>query len=117
LEFITVQGHVQVYIFGKIGFSIFINEEGESGDINTELAQLNGYYVEPEALSDIPAIKAQIQQLKAGTAVMIDMKSIYGGFYYSSSVSDTRSNSVNIQAMDELISYLRRSGMLGLRYI
>ena len=91
--------------------SIYFNEGDAAITTNTELTQLNGYYVEPDALKDIPAVKAQIQALKAGTAVMIDMKSIYGGFYYSSTVSATRSNTVNVEAMDDLVSYLRRSGM------
>ena len=91
--------------------SIHVHDKNASVDISTELTQLNGYYVEPEALSDLAAVKAQIQQLKAGTPVIIDMKNIYGSFYYSSTVSSFRSNTVNTQAMDELVSYLRRSGM------
>lgn len=91
--------------------SIYINEGEAAVNTNTELTQLNGYYVEPDALSDIPAVKAQIQSLKAGTPVMVDVKNIKGGFYYSSTVSTTRASGVDTAAMDDLISYLKRSGM------
>lgn len=74
---------------------------------STELSQLNGYYVDTNALQkDISAVKAQIQALPSGTPVMLDVKSIYGRFYYSSSVSEFRPDSIDIAAMDELIQYL-----------
>lgn len=77
---------------------------------NTELAQINGYYVELSDLQDIDAVKTQIQALPAETAVMVDVKGIKGEFYYSSAVGSKRSSSINTQAMDELIDYLQRSG-------
>ena len=75
---------------------------------STELTQLAGYYVEPDALTDLGAVKTQIQALPTGTAVMIDVKSIQGAFYYSSTVSSTRSSRVNTEQMDELISWLSK---------
>ena len=75
---------------------------------STELAQLAGYYVEPDALTDLAAVKTQITALPAGAAVMIDVKSIQGAFYYSSAVSSTRSSRVNTEQMDELISWLSK---------
>jgi len=95
----------------EVDIPIYFNEGEAAVTTNTELTQLNGYYVEPDALSDISAVKSQIQSLKAGTAVMIDVKNIRGGFYYSSTVSDTRTSAVDIAQMDDLISYLKRSGM------
>ena len=86
-------------------------EEGGGFGGSLELTQIIGYYVEPGALQDIAAVKAQIQQLPAGTPIMIDVKNIRGDFYYSSKVSSNRSSSVDTQAMDELISFLNRSGM------
>ncbi len=94
------------------GETISINYNDNSGTVNTELAQLGGYYVEISALQkDISAVKSQIQALPAGTAVMVDVKNIYGRFYYSSSVGDARNSSIDIQAMDQLIEYLDKSGM------
>ena len=77
----------------------------------TELKQMTGYYVEPEALKDLDTVKAQIQALPLGTPVMIDVKSIHGAFYYSSSVSDTRSTSVDVAKMDELLQWLKKQDL------
>lgn len=84
---------------------------------STEFVKLDGYYVEPEAMGDLPAVKAQIQALPAGTAVMVDVKSTRGDFYYSSAVSSNRSNKVNTQQMDELISYLKKSNVYAIARI
>ena len=83
----------------------FESGEEEAGT-KTDLAQMTGYYVEPEALKDLDTVKSQILALPAGTPVMIDVKSIHGAFYYSSAVSDTRSSKVDVQKMDELIAWM-----------
>lgn len=84
---------------------------------STELTQMIGYYIETSALQDIESVKAQIQALPAGTAVLVDVKGIKGDFYYSSSVSSKRNSRINTQAMDELISLLNRSGMYAIARI
>ena len=74
-----------------------------------ELAQMTGYYV--DEMSNLDAVKAQIQALPQGTPVMIDVKSIQGLFYYSSTVSDARSSQVDVQKMDELIAWLKKQNI------
>ena len=86
----------------------FITEEDALAN-NTELMKLAGYYVDAEALKDIPQVKAQLQALEAGTAVMVDVKSIYGSYYYSSAVGGNRSSAIDVEAMDGLIAYLKSS--------
>lgn len=83
-------------------------ESGETEVESTDLKQMTGYYVEPDALKDLDAVKAQIQALPLGTPVMIDVKSIQGAFYYSSSVSSTRSSQVDVAKMDELLTWLKK---------
>ena len=77
----------------------------------TELTQMTGYYVEPGDLKDLDAVKTQIQALPLGTPVMIDVKSIQGAFYYSSTVSDTRSTAVDVAKMDELIAWMNKQNI------
>ncbi|MBQ7340553.1 MAG: hypothetical protein IJW41_00060 [Oscillospiraceae bacterium] len=86
----------------------FVTEEDALVN-STELMQMKGYYADTEALKDIPAVKTQIQALEAGTAVMLDVKSIYGNYFYSSEVGTTRSSAIDIEAMDSLIAYLKNS--------
>ena len=83
----------------------FESGEEEEGT-KTDLQQMTGYYVEPEALKNLDEVKAQMAALPAGTPVMMDVKSIHGAFYYSSMVSDTRSSQVDIAKMDELIAWM-----------
>ena len=101
----------------KNDISINFDADNEMVGGSTELAQFSGYYVEPEALQDLATVKSQIQALPAGTAVMIDVKSIQGAFYYSSKVGSKRSNSVNALQMDELIRYLQSRGMYAIARI
>lgn len=89
-----------------------IYDDGASAvQVNTDLTQINGYYADSNAIiSDLSAVRAQIEQLTAGTPVMIDVKDIYGYFYYSSDVGPTLS-SVDTAAMDDLIAYMVDSGL------
>lgn len=92
--------------------SIYYNEGEGQIETSTELAQMIGYYVTGEALEeDIAAVRAQIQALPAGTAVMIDVKDIQGSFFYSSAVGTRRNSDIDPSAMDSLLSYLKTSGM------
>ena len=89
--------------------SIFFDREEQVIKPTTELSKLSGYYVDASALKDIPTVKAQIQQLPAGTAVMLDVKNILGEFFYSSTVGVNRSSQINAVQMDELIAWLTQS--------
>ena len=89
---------------------IYYNEGDDKVNISTELSQLNGYYVTgSEVASDPAGVWEKIQALPAGTAVMLDMKSIYGTFYYTTSTGRPLSDSADISGVDELITNLRGS--------
>ena len=90
--------------------AIYYNEGENAINTSKELTQIVGYYVEPEALEDIETVRSQIQALPAGTPVMIDVKNIYGSFYYSSAVSTARASGVDSEAMDELIELITSGG-------
>lgn len=65
-----------------------------------------GYYIDPEALkADVSAVRAQLEALPAGTPVLLDVKSYWGNFYYSSAYGNT-STAYNIPEMDALLRYL-----------
>lgn len=83
----------------------YLTEEDLQG-ANKELTQIIGYYIEPEALQDMQTVKAQLAELPAGTPVLVDVKNIYGDFFYSSNVCSQRPSGMDIAAMDELIAYL-----------
>lgn len=89
---------------------IYYNEGENAVNTSKELTQLVGYYVEPESLEDLAAVRSQIRLLPTEVPILIDMKTPYGGFNYSSSVSATRNSKVDTQAMDQLIQELNASG-------
>lgn len=95
----------------KEPISIVYNDGSDAVNTSTELSQIYGYYVDSNALADdLDNVKAQIDELPSGTAVMLDVKSIYGYFFYTSALGPL-SESVDIDAVDELISYLRSKNM------
>lgn len=76
------------------------------------LQQLTGYYIDPEDLMDDPeAVRARLEQLPAGTAVLLDVKGYRGYFYYSTKVGQNTSSSYDISKMDALIQYLADSDL------
>lgn len=84
--------------------------EGENV-VNTptaELSPIGGYYVTTRMLLDsIENVDLAIENLPAGSAVMLDLKSIYGNFYYSTSINGAPiATQLDIPAMDELLSKL-----------
>ena len=60
---------------------------------------------------NIDEIKTDLNRLKAGTPIMIELKGGYGSFYYTSKLTGAVSSaSVNVAAVDELIQYIRSKG-------
>lgn len=89
---------------------IYYYDPVEDSQADVELAQIIGYYITAEELeNDIEAIREKIRTLPPKTPVMLDVKSIYGNFFYSSAVSSNRNDDMDIAAMDSLIQELCRS--------
>ena len=91
---------------------IYYNEGDDQVKASQELVKVVGYYIDEAALrGDMNEIRQQISVLEKGTHVMIDVKNIYGRFFYSSRVSTLRSDGIDPKAVDELLKYLNASGM------
>lgn len=88
--------------------SIYFNEGDAAIDANAELTQIGGYYITADDLkNDIATTRDAISTLTAGTAVMIELKSIKGSFYYSSELSDAvYATNMDVTAVDSLIQDL-----------
>ena len=92
--------------------SIYYNEGDDAINTSHELTQMAGYYVEKDAMKNgLEDARKQIQDLPAGTAVMVPLKNQYGSFFYDSRVSSTRSDSIDTAAVEDFLSYLDKSGM------
>ena len=83
--------------------SIYYNEGAAAVETSTELTQLYGYYIDVTMLQDIDSVRSKISTLPAGTAIMLDVKSIHGAFYYSTSLDANMDNRVSPTDVDALI--------------
>ena len=85
---------------------IYVNEGLDAIDLNKELTQISGYYIDADTLkNDIAATRDIVATLPADTAVMVEVKNIWGQFNYSSGVSNvTISNRVDTEQVDKLIT-------------
>lgn len=96
----------------KLDISIEFAEEGTfPPEQPVEIQRLSGYYVAPDMLkNDIPGLRAQLEQLPAGTAVLLDLKSYWGYFFYSTNLGPS-SDSYILTEVDALIAYLAQSDL------
>lgn len=85
--------------------AIHYNEGDDFVNTSTELAQFHGYYATTDVLArGLEGVAAQIKALPEDSAVMLDVKSGFGTFYYSSTLSDApKTDQVDVVKMDALI--------------
>ena len=107
-----IRGEIAVPPETKETVAIYYNDGENAINTSTDLTQIYGYYVDSTTLQerDLEEIIENIKDLPKGTTVLLDVKNIYGALYYSSSMGP-ESDEVDIAAMDQLISYLRTSGI------
>ncbi len=82
-------------------------EETEKG-----LEQLTGYYVTVEQLQeDLQQVQQKLLSLPKGTPVLLDVKGIWGLFYYSTKVGDSTSSSFDMDTMDAFFASVNAAGL------
>ncbi len=88
--------------------SIYFTPKEEITGQGAKLYQILGYYVPTDALlHDITAVSNQIDLLTPGSAVMIDLKSIYGNFFYSTRIEGAPiADAINTKMVDNIIKKL-----------
>lgn len=87
--------------------------DGQATQEPTEgLQVLNGVYADTKLLLDgVEPVAEALSTLEPGTAVMLDVKSKFGNYYYSTDIHDASlSDSIDVSAMDDLISSLSERG-------
>lgn len=86
--------------------SIYYDDDSEYEIVDISLRQVTGYYITLEMLqNDMDAIHATIDALPVGTAVMMDVKSVRGTYYYNSKIEETYTAAgIDPDAVDALIA-------------
>ena len=78
--------------------------------MNKTIQEMGGYYITTAMLQDPDAVFEEIKQIEEPCAVMIQLKSRFGNFYYSSSISGSQKADVKISVIDQMITYLSNKG-------
>lgn len=96
----------------KFDISVEFAGQGDLPQQQPELLQrLSGYYIDPDMMkNDLSGLRQQLAQLPAGTAVMLDVKSFWGYFYYTTT-SGPASESFILAEVDALIAQLAKSDL------
>lgn len=91
--------------------AIHYNEGEDRVNTSSELGQLSGSYATTAMLLDsVEAVDAAIQKLPSGSAVMLELKSIYGNFYYNTAIPGAPvADQIDSAAVDRLIRNLAGS--------
>lgn len=81
---------------------VYNNAEGKTESI----AETGGYYITTDMLRQPEAVMEALRGLDDSCAIMIELKSIYGNFYYSTAIAGAPKADADIEAVDQIISYL-----------
>ena len=84
-----------------------------SAQVDQPLQTLSGNYITTQMLLDMDNVNASFSSMQEfPDTIMLDLKSIYGNFYYSSGTAGAVSSSADIDAVDALIRQLSsRNGL------
>lgn len=74
------------------------------------IAELGGYYITTSMLLEPQSVLEAVKALDEPCAVMVQLKSIWGYYYYSTDISGAERASVDTGVVDELLSYLKSNG-------
>lgn len=104
----TFEGGVVALPPEKVTVSIHYNEGEDKVNTSSELGQISGYYASTSMLLDsVEKVDLAIQELPPGSAVVLDLKSIYGNFYYNTHIPGAPvADALDASQVDKLIKNL-----------
>ena len=87
----------------------YVDSNTDQTDQPVRLTRLEGYYIDPKMVqNDLDGLRQQLAALPAGTAVMLDVKSFWGYYFYTSAMGPGSENYILTQ-VDALIAELAQS--------
>ena len=73
----------------------------------TGMARIRGVYVTADMFSDLDTLTPALDALEGQTAVLLDLKSIYGNYYYHTTLPNGElASSIDVNGVDQLIADL-----------
>lgn len=70
------------------------------------IAEMGGYYITTKMLKDPQKVLDTVKSIPEPCAVFMELKSIYGNFYYSTGIAGASTANADIATVDEIIRYL-----------
>ncbi len=87
--------------------------EAEEPNEVQSITRLEGWYIDSEALADPAAIRSALSNLESPKALLMDVRSIYGNFYYPTAMEGAETSSlVDPEAVGALIHELAGNGKI-----
>ena len=88
-------------------FETLFPDTSEDDGVDPNAVQLHGYYISTTMLADsVDAVRQALDSADDYNAVLIDVKSPLGNFYYSTDIEDAQTADADISACDALIEAL-----------
>lgn len=81
------------------------------------ILDMGGYYITTSMLSQPQAVLAALKELQPGCAVMIELKSRFGNFYYSTDVYGAPLADVARSEVDEIIAWINSNGFYAIAVV
>ncbi len=73
------------------------------------IAEMGGYYITTKMLQNPQTVLEAVKAIQEPCAVLIELKSMFGNFYYTTGISGAPAANVDTAAVDEIISYLNEN--------
>ncbi len=88
-----------------------IIEVQEGAVVATNISDVGGVYITTSMLKDMDKVNELIRAIEEPCAVLIELKSDFGNFYYSGSYANgNHPEGIDIAAVDALLTYLKDNG-------
>ncbi len=86
--------------------------EVQEGTVSAaRISEIGGVYITTAMLKEIDKVTELVKQIEEPGAVLIELKSDFGNFYYTSNYADSNyPEGIDIAAVDQLLTYLKDSG-------
>lgn len=93
---------------GSDPIKIIVQDASQNGTQSIiEQVSIKGYYINSKQLKeDIPGLIRKLGELPAGSAVLMDMKTIKGSFYYPTTVGTTVSKDIDQEQINNLLEFI-----------
>lgn len=80
---------------------------GSQAPVDTDLVDLTCYYITTDMLRDPAAVLQAVKELDGACAVMVQLKSSFGNFYYDTQIKGTSVADVDTAVVEELLKYMK----------